>query len=329
MCHNQARQEPFLTGPFSELSLRMRLLLASSWLGFAVAFLTPFHANAQIDGAKHVIVLGCDGMGSLAFKGTNTPNLAKLMQRGASTFKARGVMPTSSSPNWASMIMGAGPEQHGVTSNEWQTNKMEFLPTVSGPSGHFPTIFRLLREQRPTSHTAAIHDWSDFGRLIEPGVANTVQHVKGSILTSERAIAYWKQHKPTLLFIHFDDVDHTGHGFGWETPQYVKTVALVDGLIGDIVAAVRETGDEANTVFLMTADHGGTAKKHGGNTMVELEIPWIIAGPGIVAGREIKSPVNTYDTAATIAHILGVKPHPAWIAKPVSEAFTAAAPSAK
>ena len=59
----------------------MRLLLASSWLGFAVAFLTPFHATAQIDGAKHVIVLGCDGMGSLAFKGTNTPNLAKLMQR--------------------------------------------------------------------------------------------------------------------------------------------------------------------------------------------------------------------------------------------------------
>ncbi len=307
----------------------MRPLAAPFVLGFAFVLLSTFTSPAQVAGAKHVIVLGCDGMGSVAFRGTNAPNLAKLMLRGSWTLKARGVMPTSSSPNWASMIMGAGPEQHGVTSNDWQTNKMEFLPTVAGPSGHFPTIFRLLREQRPAAHTAAIHDWSDFGRLIEPGVADTVEHVKGSILTSERAIAYWKQHKPSLLFIHFDDVDHTGHGFGWETPSYFKTVDLVDGLIGDIVAAVRETGDEADTVFLMTADHGGTGKKHGGNTMIELEIPWIIAGPGIAVGHEIKSPINTYDTAATIAHVLGVKTPQAWIAKPVLEAFTATAPSAK
>ena len=37
---------------------------------------------------------------------------------------ARGVIPTVSSPNWASMIMGAGPEQHGITSNDWS----EFCP---------------------------------------------------------------------------------------------------------------------------------------------------------------------------------------------------------
>ncbi len=305
------------------MKLRVQLLALVALLAFASASL------AQPGGAKHVIVLGCDGMGRVAFRGTNAPNLSAMMKRGSWTLKARGVMPTSSSPNWASMIMGAGPEQHGITSNDWKTNQMEFLPTVAGPSGHFPTIFRLLREQQSKAHTAAIHDWDDFGRLIEPGVADKVEHVKGSILTAERAIAYWKQHKPTLLFIHFDDVDHTGHGIGWESPQYYKTVDMVDGLIGDIVAAVRATGDEDKTVFLMTADHGGVGKQHGGNSMVELEIPWIIAGPGIAAGHEIKSPVNTYDTAATIAHVLGVKPPQAWIAKPVLEAFTSSAPSAK
>ena len=50
----------------------------------------------------------------------------------------------------ASMIMGAGPEQHGVTSNEWETNKFEIAPTVVGPGGMFPTIFGLLRAQRPS-----------------------------------------------------------------------------------------------------------------------------------------------------------------------------------
>ncbi len=33
--------------------------------------------------------------------------------------------------------------------------------------------------------------------------------------------------------------------------------------------------------------------------MDEIEIPWILAGPGIIAGRELTTPVNTYDTTLT------------------------------
>jgi hypothetical protein len=67
--------------------------------------------------------------------------------------------------------------------------------------------------------------------------------------------------------------------------------------------------------------HGGKDKGHGGPTMGEIEIPWIISGPGVLAGREIRSYVNTYDTAATIAHIFGLKTPSCWIGKPVLEAF--------
>lgn len=284
-------------------------------------FASPRPLSAQVSGVEHVVVLGCDGMGSVAFRGTNAPNLAALMHRGSWTLKARGVMPTSSSPNWASMIMGAGPEQHGVTSNDWRTNRMEFTASVAGSSGHFPTIFRLLREQRPALKQAAIYDWSDFGRLIEPGVPDHSEHVKGSILAAERAVAYWKAEKPAFLFVHFDDVDHAGHGFGWDSPQYFQMVDMVDGLIGGVVKAVRESGEEDSTVFIMTADHGGVGTKHGGNTMAELLIPWIIAGPGVVRDHELESTVNTFDTAATVAHLLGVKPPQAWIGRPVAEAF--------
>jgi hypothetical protein len=31
-------------------------------------------------------------------------------------------------------------------------------------------------------------------------------------------------------------------------------------------------------------------------------------GPGIAPGKEITAPVNTYDTAATLAYIFGLKP---------------------
>jgi arylsulfatase A-like enzyme len=95
----------------------------------------------------------------------------------------------------------------------------------------------------------------------------------------------------------------------------------VDALIGQILVALDEAGIRKRTVVLVTADHGGHGKKHGGATMEEIEIPWIVAGPGVKAGHEITSPVNTYDTAATLAFLFRLKPPAAWIGRPVREAF--------
>ena len=47
-------------------------------------------------------------------------------------------MTSSSSQNWASMIMGAGPEQHGITSNEWERDRFSISPTVAGPEEDSP-----------------------------------------------------------------------------------------------------------------------------------------------------------------------------------------------
>jgi hypothetical protein len=62
------------------------------------------------------------------------------MKVGVSTLHARAVMPTVSSPNWASMIMEAEPEQHAITTDDWKLNKFEIRPTVVGSGGTFPTI---------------------------------------------------------------------------------------------------------------------------------------------------------------------------------------------
>jgi predicted AlkP superfamily pyrophosphatase or phosphodiesterase len=268
-----------------------------------------------------VLIIGCDGFGSISFTPSNTPVLHQLMRSGAYTLHARGVMPTSSSPNWASIIMGAGPEQHGVTSNDWETNKFDITPTAVGSGGMFPSIFGLLREQRPKAWIACVHDWDGFGRLLEPRAPDLLENVKGSPATARRAIEVIHQHKPTFLFVHFDAVDHAGHEFGWLSPEYFQAVAQMDGLIGELLQALTDAGVRQQTVVIMTADHGGKGKSHGEATMDEIEIPFIIAGPGIKVAHEIKSPVNTYDTAATVAFLFGLTPPEAWIAKPVREAL--------
>jgi hypothetical protein len=276
-----------------------------------------------IPGAEHVVIIGVDGLSPNGIRKADTPHLDKLVKSGAHTFHARAVMPTVSSPNWASMIMGAGPEQHGITSNAWETNKFEIAPIAVGSGGIFPTIFGVVREQRPESVIACFHDWEGFGRLFERTAPNVVEHVKDAIETAAKAARYFKEKKPHFLFIHFDGVDHAGHGFGWDSPQYYKAVELTDSLIGAVVETIAAAGVADKTILLITADHGGIGKGHGGATMEEIEIPWIITGPGVTRGKEIKTPVNTYDTAVTVAHIFGLKQPACWIGKPVLEAFKA------
>lgn len=278
--------------------------------------------SAQVPGIEHVVVVGCDGMSPDGVRKADSPVMKRLMREGAYTLHARGVMPTSSSPNWASMIMGAGPEQHGVTSNDWETNKFEIEPIARGLGPMFPTIFGELRQQRPDAKIACFHDWDGFGRLFERQAANRIEDSDGPTNAVVHAIEYLKQEKPTFTFIHLDHVDHAGHQDGHGTPAYYASVDVADKLIGMVLAAIKDAGIEQNTVLLVTADHGGVGTKHGNSTMAELEIPWILFGPGVKHGHELKTPVNTYDTAVTIAYILGVKPHPAWIGKPLTEAFT-------
>ena len=292
-----------------------------SCLAAPVFLLIGDESTAQVPGAEHVVVIGIDGLSPDGIRKAATPYFHQLMKTGASTLHARAVMPTVSSPNWASMIMGAGPEQHGVTTNGWDPRTCEIAPTAIGPGGIFPTIFGLLRSQRPTAQIGCFHDWDGFGRLFERKAADVVEHPQGPVRTTERAIAYLKQKRPEFTFIHLDHVDHAGHQDGHGTPQYYKAVTEADRLIGLILQGIKDAGIAEQSIVLITADHGGKGKGHGGATMAEIEIPWIIAGPGVAPGKEITTAVNTYDTAATIAYIFGLTPPKCWIARPVEDAF--------
>ncbi len=270
---------------------------------------------------SHVIVIGYDGLSPRGIAEATAPTWQKFLKEGSSTMTARAVMPTSSSSNWGSMIMGVGPEQHGITSNDWQPDKFTIAPVVPGPAGFSETMFSVLRRLKPDADIGVFHDWKDFGRLVEPNVPNHISHEMGPKLTMRRAVEYFREHKPTLLFVHLDHIDTAGHRSGWYTPTYREAVELGDQLTAEMVKAVEDAGLMQQTAFLLTADHGGTGTKHGGESMDELLIPWLVSGPGVRKGFRILRPVNTYDTACTVLTLLGVVPPEYWICRPVKEAF--------
>ncbi|MDE0467251.1 MAG: alkaline phosphatase [Candidatus Poribacteria bacterium] len=291
------------------------LLVGTLFFGFTPSIVS------RVPGVEHVVIIGCDGLSPDGVQNAKTPNMDDLMQRGAYTLRARGVMPTSSSPNWASMLMGAGPEQHGITSNDWRPNKFGLAPTAVGSGGIFPTIFGVLREQQPSMVIACFHDWGGIGQLFERETLDVIEDTDGPVNTTERAVAYFKAKQPDFTLIHLDHIDHAGHKYGHGTPEYYKSVEEADRLIGETIQGLEASGMLAQTILIITSDHGGVGKGHGGATTAEIEIPWIIAGPGVAPAKELTSFVNIYDTAATVAHIFGLTAPDCWIAKPVLEAF--------
>ena len=288
----------------------------------AVPLLAVRQASAPLrSAADHVVLVGIDGLSPEGLRRVDAPAFRELMKTGAYTFHARAVIPTVSSPNWASMLMAAGPEQHGVTSNDWDPDRFEISPVAIGTGRTFPTIVGELRRARPSAAIGVFHDWDGFGRLVERDAATVVVDLDGPQNAVERAVAWWDARRPALTLIHLDHVDHAGHENGWLSLEYLEAVREADRLLQHVVQALRERRLWDRTAIIVTADHGGVGKKHGGLTQSEIEIPWIAAGAGIVKGRELKQPVTTIDTAATIAFLLSVPPHSAWTGRPVREAF--------
>ena len=87
--------------------------------------------------------------------------------------------------------------------------------------------------------------------------------------------------------------------------------------MGRIIDALKEADIYDNTAIIITADHGGIDKGHGGRTMMEMETPFIISGKGIRKGGEFKESRMEYDVAATIASLLGLEQPQVWVGRPM------------
>ena len=270
----------------------------------------------------HVIVVGFDGWGAYSVPKAEMPNLSELMERGAWTLKKRSVLPSSSAINWASMFMGVGTEGHGYTT--WGSKTPEIPSIALSENGIFPTIFTITRQQRPKSEIGVLYEWDGIKYLIDTLAVSHHAQVsptpEGSSVPITDAFAeYIRQSKPTLALVSYDSPDAVGHRVGHDTPEYYAMLRELDGHLGRIVGALKEAGIYDSSVVIVTSDHGGIGKGHGGITLAEMETPFVIAGPGVRQIGEFKSAMMQYDVAATIAWLLGLKQPQPWVGRPVKE----------
>lgn len=237
--------------------------------------------------------------------------------------KKRSVLPSSSAVNWASMFMGAGPELHGYT--EWGSRTPELPSRVLNEHGIFPTVFSELRKAAPDAEMGVLYEWDGIKYLVDTLALN--HHAQAPDYNThptalcDMACEYIMQKKPVLSAFCFDNPDHVGHGDGHDTPAYYAKLRELDGYVGRIVDAIKEAGIYENSIIIVTADHGGINKGHGGKTMEEMETPFIIAGKNIKKGGAFEESMMQFDCASTIASVFNLEQPQVWIGRPMTQVF--------
>ena len=270
--------------------------------------------------AKHVVWIGLDGWGAYSMEKADMPVTKQFMKDGSYTLKKRSVLPSSSALNWASMFMGACPELHGYTT--WGSKTPELPSRELNQHGIFPTVFQLYRDANPTAEIGLVHDWDGIKYVVDSLAFS--YHEQGPDYSAypealtEMAVKYITEKKPNLFAVIYDNPDHVGHEAGHDTPEYYAKLKELDGNIAKIVEAVKQAGMMDETVFVVTGDHGGIEKGHGGMTMMEMETPFIIAGKSIKKGYCFDDvSMMQFDCASTLAKLLGLTQPQVWIGRPM------------
>lgn len=281
--------------------------------------------------AKHVIMIGIDGWGSEAVRlasPADIPNVTFLMENGSWTLGKRSVMPSASAINWASIFNGLPTEMHGF--DKWNSTRGTIPSTADNGHGIPPTIYTILREQMPSAESGIVYDWDGVGAVADTLAMDFNYYIKTyrdeEILVpvdeyTKIGVDYIKEKKPTFFTFYYGLQDEVGHLYGWYSEEYQKCQSEIDNGIGMIIQAVKDAGILDDTIIIVTSDHGGVNKGHGGFTMPELETPFIVYGKNVRKGFEFPEPMMQYDVPATIASGLGLEIPGGWRGKPMTQIF--------
>lgn len=281
--------------------------------------------------------LGCYGASS-----PRTPNLDGLAREGVRfdlAISQAAVTPTSH----ASIFTGLYPYQHGL--------RVFYAKSAYRLPESVPTLASLLRDAG--WHTAAflssftVSEHFGFDRGFEvfdnglraPGemyptkdgvwMWDIMSNQRRSDTTADRAIDWLHRRPPGpfLMWIHFWDphdeavlppADFLTQLVPPGTPPkpkgfYDAEVAYVDRQFGRVVQALKDSGEHANTVIVVVADHGEGLGDHGWLFhrilyQEQIRVPLIIRVPGGPSERVVEDLVRSVDILPTVLEVAGLRP---------------------
>ena len=260
---------------------------------------------------SHVAIIGVDGAGAF-FRDADMPRLNEIFADGAVTYRCLTSEPTISAQCWGSLMTGVKPDVHRLSNSLIES-------TPYDTASEFPTFFRVVREAMPDAALGSFCNWNPINvGIVEDNLDVTKGTASGDAGVTELVCKYVKNEQPTVLFVQFDEVDGAGHGSGYGGKRHMSQLHTTDGYIGKIYDTYRDCGILDDTLFIVTADHGGSGNSHGGLTDAEKYIMWAAAGKNVQHGTI--EDIEIRDTASVVLMALG-------LADRQPESWTARVPS--
>ena len=266
---------------------------------------------------EHVVIIGVDGAGAFPTSttyNTSTPNIDRIFADGAVTRTMRVASPTSSAASWGAMLHGSLPYQNGIFDNAPVEDSNASYPIDS----KFPSFLKHLVDTDSTSKVAVFSGWSGItnGILEEDNASGIYQQRKSDADNLADVKNYINANRDfKAIFYQINNPDAMGHNYDYISEQYYKAIETADQQIGQVYAALEAAGILDKTLFIVTADHGGTSRlvsgnpngtgTHGGLSDVEKYTMLAVAGHTVDSGA---TPADAHirDIASIALYALGV-----------------------
>ena len=233
----------------------------------------PLLINAQT--TKKVLLIGIDGCRADALELASTPTIDNLIVNGIYSPDAVNDDITISGPGWSAILCGVWSDKHLSVDNS-------FLGT---DYTNYPPLFKRIEDFNSNLHTVSICNWNPINDYIVQNYADYKLNVSSDSDVSLEASNYLTSNDPDMMFLHFDDVDHAGHSYGFSpnVSQYITAIEGVDALLTPIMQSISQRLNYANEdwLVLITSDHGGVGTSHGGTSIEHQNVVVIASGNSI------------------------------------------------
>ncbi len=256
------------------------------WLVIAVTLLAP--SSAAQDVTPRVVLISIDGLMPSSYTNPQSvaTNLRQLASEGAWADGVVGVLPTVTYPSHTTLITGVEPAVHGIVDNRildpenksdgawyWYARDIR-VPTlpmaararglraaaVSWPVTIGMDLDYVVPEYFRSDHPEAV---SMMRALSHPrNLIEAAEVFRGRPFgwpqddrdRTDLALFMLKTFDPHVMLLHVFDLDGSQHAYGPDTPEARTTLAKVDAMVGEVVAAARSSGRQPH--IAVVSDHG-------------------------------------------------------------------------
>ena len=255
-------------------------------------------------GITHVVLVSVEGLTSPSITSqgpTRVPGFYQLMASGAATMNARTVERTTSLSNVTSMLTGRPVTTtlsgHGVVDGTKATTVAQtagrYVPSIfdaAHDNGYSTSLFSsdpaaaLFDRSWGPQYGAPDTTWTDNGRdKIDLFRVNATPRLLAAAARDRLATA------PTrLTYVQLSTPDLAGHRYGFGSSDYLAAVRRTDSQLRGIWAAIRSNPTlNGHTLLIIAGEHGGYRRDHTTKSFATTRVPFLVWGPGVVAGQEL------------------------------------------